>query len=194
MMPPRLIKLFCFFAVPLLIVVGAWAGFERTTKASSDKPQAATSQVASAPAASTRSTTAPPARTERTRGDVPPLIFVQAPEVATGDLRTRFPQGSHLARLASQSKKEAPVNLTPEFYTAADPQISFDGSKVLFAALERPGARWQIWEMKVDGSSKRRVLNCTADCLRPAYLAHENLVFAVVREARDAAPGGGERT
>jgi len=178
MMSPRLIKLFFIFAVSLLIAVGAWAGFRSGSNVDPQKALA----PASISATSHSSHTTQPRRIEHAAVNIPGLIFVQAPEVATGDLRARFPKGSHLARLASQTKNEAPVNLTSEFYAAADPQISFDGSKVLFAAIQRPGGRWQIWEMHVDGSSKRRVLNCTADCLRPAYLAHENLVFTVVRE------------
>jgi hypothetical protein len=128
------------------------------------RPSAA---VASSPAGVTRETR-------------PALVFVQAPEVVEGDPRARFPQGSRLAFLPPDSQPESPVNLTPEFFASADPQVAFDGTKVLFAALERPGTHWQIWEMKVDGSSKRRVTNCTADCLRPAYMARENVVYTMV--------------
>jgi hypothetical protein len=112
----------------------------------------------------------------------PALVFVQAPEVAEGDLRARFPQGSRLASLPPTSQPESPVNLTPEFFAVSDPQISFDGTKVLFAASKQRGAHWQIWEMKVDGSSKRQVTNCAADCLRPAYMARENIVYTRVEE------------
>ncbi len=72
------------------------------------------------------------------------------------------------------------VNLTAEFFAAADPQVSFDASKVLFSAQSQPGARWQIWEMRADGSAKRQVTRLDADCLRPAYLAREQFVFTLV--------------
>jgi hypothetical protein len=77
-----------------------------------------------------------------------------------------------------------PVNLTPDFFAAADPQVSFDGSKILFAAKENPASPWQVWEMNSDGSAKRRVTHCAEDCLRPAYLPREEIVFtAVTKEA-----------
>lgn len=162
--------LFLLGAVPTLLAVSAAVG-----------PRNAPEQPAAAATVS-----APYGRSQKLIPAHPaglgsPIIFVQTPHLAEGDLRARFPQGSHIARLDA-AKAASPINLTSEFFAAADPQISFDGSKVLFAAIERPGARWQIWEMKVDGSSKRRVLNCTADCLRPAYLAHESLAFTVISE------------
>ncbi len=126
--------------------------------------------------------TSPPRSAYLAREKSPALIFIQAPAIAEGDLRSRFPEGSRLVRLASQSKTESPINLTADFFAAADPQISFDGTKVLFAARERPGARWQIWEMNVDGSSRRQITRCEADCLRPAYLAREHFVFSAVKE------------
>ena len=105
----------------------------------------------------------------------PAIVFVQAPVVAAGE--TRFPQGSRLVRLAAGAKPPSILNLTPEFFAAADPQVSFDGARVLFAAQQRAGQRWQIWEMNADGSGKRQVTHLSADCLRPAYLAREAIAF-----------------
>jgi hypothetical protein len=110
----------------------------------------------------------------------PPIIFVQAPAISGDDLPNRFSQGSRLARTANGSTSSKVVNLTPEFFAAADPQISFDASKVLFAAQPEAGARWQIWEMNADGSTKRQVTHLEANCFRPAYLAHDEFVFTVV--------------
>jgi hypothetical protein len=103
---------------------------------------------------------------------------VQAPVVAASE--SRFPQGSRLVRLAPGPKPQPVVNLTSEFFAAADPYVSFDGARVLFAAQERPGQHWQIWEMNADGSEKRQVTRLNGDCLRPAYLAREGMVFTFV--------------
>jgi hypothetical protein len=96
----------------------------------------------------------------------------------------RFPSGSRIVRLTSESKR--PSDLTPEFFAAADPQIDFSGAKILFSALRKADAKWQIWEMKADGSEKRQITNCTEDCLRPAYLPAGEIVFTVLgqREGR----------
>ena len=171
MKSPRPITLFLFCAVPALLAVTPGVGPQTSRK---HQPAASTAAEDS----SRHQQTAP--RHHPSLGS--PIIFVQTPELAEGDLRARFPQGSHIARLDAGAEAASPINLTPEFFAAADPQISFDASRVLFAAQEQSGSRWQVWEMDVDGSSKRRVTTNQADCLRPAYLAHESLAFTVVRE------------
>lgn len=138
-------------------------------------PKSSTATLASANSPTPRTSISDRASTNR-----PPLVFVQAPVVAKGDVRTRFPRGSRLVRLEAQSPRESPLNLTPGFFAVADPQISFDGAKVLFTALTKRGARWQIWEMNVDGSSKRQVTKCDADCLRAAYLPREHFAYTAV--------------
>jgi hypothetical protein len=107
----------------------------------------------------------------------PDLLFVQAETILDGNVPQRFPRGSRIVRLASESKR--PLELTPEFFAAADPQIDFSGAKVLFSARKNPGAKWQIWEMNADGSEKRQITNCAEDCLRAAYLPDSEIVFTV---------------
>ncbi len=72
-----------------------------------------------------------------------------------------------------------PVNLTVELFAAADPQISFDAERVVFSGRQLNTEPWQIWEMRADGTDKRQITNCTEDCLRPAYLPDDEIVFTV---------------
>ncbi len=102
---------------------------------------------------------------------------MEAAVVKEGDTPRRFPSGSRIVRLASNSKR--PVDLTPEFFAAADPQVEFGGIKVLFSAQKNAGEKWQIWEMNADGSNKRQVTNCTEDCVRAAYLPAGEIVLTV---------------
>ena len=171
MKSPRPITLFLLCAVPALLAVTPGVSPQTSRK---HQPAASTASEDS----SRHQQTAP----RHHPSLASPIIFVQTPELSEGDLRARFPQGSHIARLNAGTEAASPINLTPEFFAAADPQVSFDASRVLFAAQEQSGSRWQVWEMDVDGSSKRRVTTHQADCLRPAYLAHESLAFTVVRE------------
>jgi hypothetical protein len=111
---------------------------------------------------------------------LPVIIFVEAPVIASGQMADRFPQGSHLARITPSAPSDSATNLTSEFFAAADPRVSFDASRVLFAGRKTRGARWQIWEMKADGSVKRQITHCPADCLQPAYLPRNQIVFTMV--------------
>ena len=117
----------------------------------------------------------------------PEILFVQAAYVKAGRLSERFPQGSRIVRLDKGSKR--PANLTPSFFGAADPRISFDGSKVLFAGKKDAAATWQIWEMNTDGTEQRQVTHRDGDCLAPAYLPRNAIAFS--GEVQDA---GGSRT
>jgi len=107
----------------------------------------------------------------------PDLLFVQAETILDGNAPQRFPRGSRIVRLASESKR--PLELTPEFFAAADPQVDFSGAKILFSAQKNAGEKWQIWEMNADGSEKRQITNCAEDCVRAAYLPDAEIVFTV---------------
>jgi len=109
----------------------------------------------------------------------PDIIFVEAPLVTPGNLTQRFPQGSYLARLQSSKKLDPADNLTPEFFAAADPWVSFDGAKVLFSGQKTSGGRWQVWEMNPDGSEKAQITNCAEDCLRAGFLPEGEIVYTV---------------
>lgn len=68
--------------------------------------------------------------------------------------------------------------LVPGFAASADPTVSFDGQRVLFAGKAHPGDRWQIWEVDVSGGDPRRFTNFPEDCIRPFYLPDDRIVYA----------------
>jgi hypothetical protein len=109
----------------------------------------------------------------------PDIVFVQTPEFVPGPLARRFPKGSLIVRLSGTATKSGPVPLTDGFYAAADPQVSFAGTKVLFSGQKKEGERWQMWEMDLNGSNQRRVTQCSEDCLRGAYLPAEEIALTV---------------
>ena len=119
----------------------------------------------------------------------PDLLIVQAPEVRPGSLSHRFPQGSRLVRLGPSD--DTPRCLTPGFFTAADPRTSFDGARVLFAGKKTIDSPWQIWEINADGSGDQQVTHCPTDCLRPAYLPRDEIVYTALSEGPNGRPLSG---
>jgi Hydrazine synthase alpha subunit middle domain len=106
------------------------------------------------------------------------ILFVQAPATPGDLLSDRFPQGSRILLLpAKQQRPSTPINLTVNFFAAADPEVSFDATKILFSAKKSAGDPWQIWEMNADGSSQRQVTQCPHDCQRAAYLPGDEIVL-----------------
>jgi Hydrazine synthase alpha subunit middle domain len=109
----------------------------------------------------------------------PDILFVQTPVLASGALAQRFPKGSAIVRLSNSTTEHEIVHLTDGFFAAADPQVSFDGTKVLFSGQKGLNDRWQVWEMSLDGSNKHQITQCAEDCLRGAYLPAEQIVLTV---------------
>lgn len=113
-------------------------------------------------------------------GALPPIVFVEAPVIETGTPSARFPKGSHLALLSPAKQAGTPVNLTPGFFAAADPQVSFNGHRVLFAGRKTRNGHWQIWEMNVDGTEKKQITRGREDCFDPAFLPRNEVVYTTV--------------
>ncbi|MCJ7675008.1 MAG: hypothetical protein MUO33_07635, partial [Sedimentisphaerales bacterium] len=61
--------------------------------------------------------------------------------------------------------------LSDGFYSACDPEVSFDPTHILFAGKRTPDDRWSIYEAAIDGSSVRQVISRTTDCRSPGYQA-----------------------
>jgi hypothetical protein len=60
--------------------------------------------------------------------------------------------------------------LTEGFSSAADPDVSFDGTKILFAGRRNDADRWAIYEMSAAGSELRQVFASPDDLRHPIYL------------------------
>lgn len=86
----------------------------------------------------------------------------------------RFPLGATINILNGGSSKK----LVPGFFASADPDISFNGTRILFAGKKAPADTWQIWEVAIDGSGLRQITKTKEDHVRPLYLPEEFVVYA----------------
>ena len=116
--------------------------------------------VAAAPKAGTKALLAP-----MVVAQLP--VVVATPSALAGDaLRTRSGEGGRLVLVPPRGKARV---LTASFRSAADPEVSFDGKSILFAAKQAASDPWCIWEMKADGTDPRKVSCGAAGARQPTY-------------------------
>jgi hypothetical protein len=114
------------------------------------------------------------------------IAFIEAPEIMAGDPAQRFPRGSRLVRInlsAASTAQSAPTPLTTGFFGAADPQVSFDGRRLLFAAQTERNTTWQIWEIPVEAGTPRQITHCAQDCVQPQYLPAKQIAYTALKGA-----------
>ena len=97
----------------------------------------------------------------------------QAP-AAGGMLRADFGDRARLVMVypdpsVSSGQALSTKLLSDGFYSACDPEVSFDATHILFAGKRTPHDRWSIYEAAIDGSSVRQVISRTTDCRSPGY-------------------------
>ena len=104
------------------------------------------------------------------------LIIVQVPALSRSvpnepaNMYTpfdRYIEKTRIVRFSPGSNQN--INLTPDFYAAADPDVSFDGTDIIFAGKKTANDRWQIWQMKSDGSGKIQITQSEGDCYMPVF-------------------------
>ena len=120
------------------------------------------------------------------------MVFTSAPQYDPAAWQRgaeRFPKGAKILVIDGARRD----TLAPSLYASADPEVSFDGARVLFAGQKTAAARWQIWEI-APGGPARQVIDLDADCLRPLYVPDGRIVFtritAAGSEIEIAEPGG----
>jgi len=104
----------------------------------------------------------------------PPFVLTQLPArqagesqgAAAGMLRADYGEGARLAVVHPDGASEI---LTEGFDSACDPEISFDGTRLLFAGRRKAGDDWNIFEMNVGGSDVRQITKDIGDCRSPSY-------------------------
>jgi len=85
----------------------------------------------------------------------------------------RFPKGAAIRAVTAAGTRD----LAPGFFASADPEVSFDGQRVLFAGKPRREDPWQIWEATA-GGEPRRITFWPEDSIRPLYLPDGKIVYA----------------
>ena len=104
-----------------------------------------------------------------------PLVLTQVPRrmkapAATWDskglTRSDWFDGARLAVVLPEGQ----VRVVSEgFHSAGDPNVSFDGQRLLFAGKKDRASRWRIWEIGLDGQGLRAVTPENLDARSPIH-------------------------
>ncbi len=66
-----------------------------------------------------------------------------------------------------------------------DPQVHFDGTKIVFAMRRSVSENYHIWEINVDGTGLRQLTSEAGVCdFDPIYLPDDSIVFSSTRDAK----------
>lgn len=115
-----------------------------------------------------------------------PLVLTQVPAgqegpakppEATGVIRRSYGDGARILLVVSSSAARL---LTDGFHSAADPCVSFDGKRMLFAAKRTAAERWAIYELTFSGGAIRPVVRMAGDCRSPSY---QGLMYTIAEDA-----------
>ena len=113
------------------------------------------------------------------------MIITQSAELmkdaGTSESSPGYAVNSQIIALDPQNLIETKL-LTKDFKSACAPVISYDGKTMLFAATEKEGDNWQIWEMVLSNLKCRQVLSMQGDCIDPAYLPSGRILFSRLAE------------
>lgn len=106
-----------------------------------------------------------------------PLLVTQVPRTSKALTDAPDPQGLVRsdwfdgARVVVVAPDQTVRVLAEGFHSAADPNLSFDGKRVLFAGRKERGSRWRIWEIGLDGQGLRPISPETLDARTPIYVS-----------------------
>ena len=118
------------------------------------------------------------------------IIFARVPvdnfSLNDENICHNFP-GASLMSVNPAESAGSEINLTPDFYSACFPQISYDAKHLLFTGQRSKNDPWQVWEMDLKKKKSRKVTDFEESCCTPDYLPGERLVFS--REMPDTGTG-----
>jgi len=81
-------------------------------------------------------------------------------------LREAYGEGGRLLIVNPDGTKRT---LVESFHSVCDPDVSFDGKRLLLAGKKTAQDTWNIYEIGVDGSGLRQITQGIGDCRSPGY-------------------------
>ena len=89
--------------------------------------------------------------------------------------------GAQIVKLSPPTPDGKLTVLTEDFFSAEEPELSYDGKKFLFAGQRTADDGCEVWEMSIDGSGLRQITKDMANVCSPYYLPDGRIVFSSTR-------------
>lgn len=89
--------------------------------------------------------------------------------------------GAQIVKLEPPTPDGKITVLTEGFYSVEEPEISYDGRRILFAGQKSADDGCEVWEMNIDGGELRQITTDMADVCSPYYLPDGRIVFTSTR-------------
>ena len=103
----------------------------------------------------------------------------RANDRSSGLLRESYGEGGRLVIVNPDGTKRM---LAESFHSVCDPDVSFDGKRLLLAGKKTAQDHWNIYEIGVDGSGLRQITQGMGDCRSPSYQS----AFYQISDANEA--------
>ena len=119
------------------------------------------------------------------------IAYVKRPVSSIGNPTDamRFSKGGNLFMRFAASPSAEEINITAAIINGngdvSDPEVSFDGKKILFSMRRSANTHWELWEYNIEARSLTPILQSDLyDDVDPAYLPDGRIVFSSNRQER----------
>lgn len=97
---------------------------------------------------------------------------------------------SQIYILNPNQPEKTPKLISDGFFSACDPEVSYDGKFIIFAAQKEESGTWQIWEMNLKNQKAIQITSYPENCVNPAYLPGGRFVFSKLTNTDKTQPTG----
>lgn len=86
--------------------------------------------------------------------------------------------GAKLVAVDPEDADAEEIILTPDFYSACSPHLSYDARQLLFLGQKKQDDPWQVWELNLSNKNYRQLTDFEESCYSPFYLPGKQFVFS----------------
>jgi hypothetical protein len=107
------------------------------------------------------------------------VVFTQLPAKVSGDIGDyRYATSMEVVLAEMTNSLEKIEVLTSDFHSARSPEVSYDGTQLVFSAQKNDGDVWQIWILSLESRDAVQVTGSPTNCTDPTWLPDDRIAFS----------------